>query len=236
MSQSKPSTNVHMGLGARTVNLAADNDIFVSDPVTYIRNHACCLHPEIEDGTGEALGSATSATYNTHATAIAKGKLYGQLASARLTAKLYAASSASYNLPMIKLVPGTSGEEFAFLPWREDTCTATTLFSSADIFLTGPLSGCNIYIGEKTGYWPLVLHANSNKNAEDKTANLIAKDTDAINIATKMGYKLTHRLARGAYQIPAFVWGTRAGNDWRFFVHSADVVNRTATNTALGTI
>jgi len=213
--------------------LAGDSGVFEADPVAYIKGHACMLHPELQDDAGAAHGSATNQTYNRASTAVPTGVKFEQFASARLCAKLYAASNASFMLPLIKVMRGNSGREFAFLPWKTDGCTATVLFSSADMFLTGPLTGCNVYIGEKDGFWPIVLHANSNKNADDRVANTAAKDTDAINIATKLGYLLKYRLARGSYQIPAFVWGTRSGSDWSFFVHEANVADRTATNKAL---
>lgn len=128
-----------------------------------------------------------------------------------------------------------------------------TLDPAADMMLTGPLSGCCVYIAERTGFPPLFLHANANdqdglraskfdrfRSAASLRTRRIAqnnayKDAEADRIARSYGYTLRRRLARGEYDIPAFVWGYRMGTTWYCFVHELDLTNQTCTNTPLST-
>lgn len=209
---------------------AADTALFEVNPAVYIAKHACVLHAELQEADGGSGGDAVNGAYN-RSSCGTKSFLFLPTGT-RLTAKLFK-PNLPINAPIIKVMAGAGGKEVAFLPWQEDKCTATTLSDSAELFLTGPLSGCNVYLATKAGHPPMVFHGNSNTNSSDLKANNIAKDTEAALIASAQGYKIVNRLARGTYEIPAFVWGYRAGTMWTMFVHSFDVVSGKFTNTSL---
>lgn len=206
--------------------------LFRADPAGFIRNNACMLQAEIAgpDGTNER-------TFN-RATCGTRGLEFMRTGDVRLTARLMTAVRDLPGLPLIQAVEGTraEGERVCFLPWKEDTCTLTKLSTAATLFLTGPLSGCNIYIAQKSGHRPLIFHGNLNSDGEDRNTNNVRKDKEAINIASAREFVISHRLARGDYQIPAFVWGTRAGDTWNFFVHEVNPVDRSFTNKAMPTL
>ena len=112
---------------------------------------------------------------------------------------------------------------------------ASDITNSADLFLTGPLSGCNIYLATRAGSPPMVFHGNANANSSSVPLNNAAKDAEADKIAGEKGYTITHRLARGQYELPAFVWGYRFDTSWALFVHEFNVATRAPTNRPLGT-
>ncbi|MES2711795.1 MAG: hypothetical protein V4653_09455 [Pseudomonadota bacterium] len=200
--------------------------LFRADPAAFIRTNACMLQAEI-------VGDGTTARAFDTASCGSRGKEFIRTGQVRLTARLMIALRDIPGLPLIQAVEGTSaeGERVCFLPWKEDTCTLTKLSTAATLFLTGPLTGCNIYIAQKAGgHRPLVFHGNLNSDGEDRNTNNVRKDKEAINIASERGYVISHRLARGDYQIPAFVWATRAGDSWTFYVHEVNPVNRSFTN------
>ncbi len=217
------------GVSARN-RPAGDTALFEANPANYIASHACVLHSELQEAEGASGGDAVNAAYN--ASSCGTSSRMFLPTAVRLTAKLFA-SMPPINAPIIKVMAGAGGKEVAFLPWQEDKCTATTVSDSADVFLTGPLSGCNVYLATKAGRPPMVFHGNSNKNSSNVLENNAAKDTEAALIASAQGYKIVNRLARGEYMIPAFVWGYRAGPTWTMFVHSFDVVTSKFTNTSL---
>ena len=209
---------------------AADTALFEANPAVYIAKHACVLHAELQEASGGSGGDAVNAAYNR--SACGTNSYLFLPSGTRLTAKLFKAIL-PINAPVIKVMAGAGGKEVAFLPWQEDKCTATTLSDSADLFLTGPLSGCNVYLCTKPGKPPMVFHGNSNTNSSDLKANNTAKDAEATKIASEKGYTITNRLARGSYEIPAFVWGYRDGSTWTMFVHSFDVISGKFTNTSI---
>lgn len=121
----------------------------------------------------------------------------------------------------IVVTPGSGNLKINFLPYIDNGCTAMVLGRDANFFMTGPLSGCAVFVAEKTGSEPMVMHTNYNKDAAAAGNNMVQKDKMAINmIGTKAGYKMTRRLARGEYETPAFVYGIR-GSDrtWKFYVY-----------------
>jgi len=155
------------------------------------------------------------------------------VANQRLTVKLLEAPSPFVGMPMIKCFAGGGGKEVIFLPWQEDRCTLTVLSNSADLFLTGPLSGCNVYLATRAGSPPMVFHANANANSSSVPLNNQAKDAEAAKIAGEKGYSITNRLARGQYELPAFIWGYRFDTTWAMFVHEFNVVTRVQSNKSL---
>lgn len=229
-----PDTNISLPtVTGHAAKPHGDNTVFQANPANYIATHACQLHAELEDTVAGGSGSATEAAFNRSGCG-KQGKAFIPVAGQRITAKLVEASGPFNGMPLIKCFLGSGGKEVAFLPWQEDTCTVTTLSRSAELFLTGPLSGCNVYLATKNNLPPLVFHANANANSADVGLNNAAKDAEADRIAAESGHTITHRLARGEYELPAFVWGYRDGPTWSMFVHEFDIVTRKPKNTPLG--
>jgi hypothetical protein len=103
------------------------------------------------------------------------------------------------------------------LPWGPDACTYMELDAAAEVWFTGPLSGCNIYAtGDGAGI--TVIHANSNQNANDIQQNNKAKRNAALAIASSLGAvkPLWGHLERGSgkYNGLGFVFGQRKGSRW----------------------
>ncbi|WP_198378456.1 hypothetical protein [Neoroseomonas rubea] len=212
-----------------------DAAAFSADPVAYIRTHACLLHPELYAPGGS--DDLTNATFN-RALCGTRGIEFMRTNETRLGATLVVAVRDVPGLPLIRVLESNNHahKRVCFLPWQEDKCTLTKMSSRATVFLTGPLTGCNVYLAAKDGHRLLAFHGNLNSDGEDRNTNNVRKDKEAINIATERGYILTHRLARGDYQIPAFVWGERTGPTWTCYVHEVDPVTRRFTNKPLPTI
>ncbi|WP_437782064.1 hypothetical protein [Sorangium sp. So ce1097] len=86
------------------------------------------------------------------------------------------------------------------LPWREDEITYMELGNAYDFFFTGPLSGCQVYVGTRGGRLR-VYHANSNYMG----ANLRAPSRSSAymdklyDMAKQDGETLTHRLGKDQY-------------------------------------
>jgi len=103
------------------------------------------------------------------------------------------------------------------LPWGPNATTFMQLDDGADLWLTGPLSGCNIYAtGFGKNIW--VIHSNSNQNADNISDNNNVKRTTALNVASSLGgtKPLWGHLERGDkfYGGLGFVFGVRKGNNW----------------------
>jgi hypothetical protein len=222
---------VIVGVAARE---HGDNATFIIDPAKYIATHACQLHAELEEASGAMSGSATNAAF-TRSTCGTQGIQFLPVADRRLTVKLLEAPSPFVGMPLIKCLAGGGGKEVIFLPWQEDRCTLTVLSNTADLFLTGPLSGCNVYLATRPGSPPMVFHGNANANSSSVSLNNQAKDTEAAAIAGEKGYTITHRLARGQYELPAFIWGYRFDTTWAMFVHEFNVSTRAQSNKSLPT-
>lgn len=103
------------------------------------------------------------------------------------------------------------------LPWGPNACTFMELDPAAEVWFTGPLSGCNIYaVGDGAGI--TVIHANSNQNADDVQQNNKAKRNAALAVASSLGpiKPLWGHLERGSgkYTGLGFVFGQRKGARW----------------------
>ncbi len=217
--------------GAALETPHADAALFAADPAFYIRNHACLLHAELLSARGST--ALTNETFD-RATCGSRGIEFLRTGNRRLTATIMTAIRDMPGLPLIRVTEGGHGtERVCFLPWQEDRCTLTKMSNHATLFLTGPLTGCNIYIAAKPGHRLLAFHGNLNSDGEDRNTNNVRKDKEAINIASERGFTLTHRLARGDYQIPAFVWGERTTTGWSCYVHEVNPLTRAFTNKAL---
>ena len=134
---------------------------------------------------------------------------------------------------MIRVKVADAGIDVSYLPWKEDECTCVLIAPSADLFLTGPLNGCHVYIAEKPGFSPLAIHVNANRTPG--LTGTLQKDRDAINAATRDGYVLTLRLSAADYNAQGsnFVWGRPNSGGWKFFVHEVNRASGAFTNTRL---
>lgn len=205
----------------RQVKVHGKNAVFVADPVGFILKNACTLAAEVDGGDG-ASGSYFASAYGTHSVTT-KSKEYRANAGVSLTVELRVDS----RMPAaheIRVVPGGQGDKkVAFLPWTESGGTVTQLDTASELFLTGPLTGCHVYVAVEDGKQPWVFHLNDNTSADDRAANIKAKDTEADAIAAKHGTRITKSLKRGEYAVPAFVWGVRVGVEWSFYVHELEI-------------
>ena len=104
-----------------------------------------------------------------------------------------------------------------FLPYRPDCNCSITLDSRAKLFVTGPLSGCNVYVNLE-GKHPKICHANSNESASDIGANNIAKR----RLASEALGGFTYMLERPKYRddfTAGIVLGVRDKRVWSFYVY-----------------
>jgi len=109
-----------------------------------------------------------------------------------------------------------------FLPWGPDACTYMQLDDAAEVWFTGPLSGCNIYsVGNGRQIW--VIHANFNQDGDNVQRNNNYKRQVALNVAASFGpaTPLWGHLERGAthYNGLGFVFGQWKGNRWQNYYH-----------------
>lgn len=223
-------TEIGSPVGKAVRNVHSKNAQFVADPVAFIQNNPCTLCGEIDD-LGDNLGSTTAAAFNRSSIGT-KGYEYLSTGTVRLTAEIRKDPYMDF-AHRITVHAGSGGKKVCFLPWKENFCCITALDAGADLFLTGPLSGCHIYFATKSGFPPMVFHANANDDDKGATYNKALKDNLAMNIASSKGYKIVKRLARGEYQIPAFVWGSKAGTGWDLFVHEIDIAGGRGENAAM---
>jgi len=106
----------------------------------------------------------------------------------------------------------------SFLPWAEGTCTYTTVDGNANVFMTGPLEGCWIFVATAAGQPPLVIHANSN-NIGDPAQSATAKNNCAATILALPAFAAYGHGVRliTPYLYPAFVYGIQApAGTWTF--------------------
>ena len=122
----------------------------------------------------------------------------------------------------LALAPGGIATAVRVLPWGEDATTYMQLDNEAELWFTGPLSGCNIYAcGTGRNIW--VMHANANAYAGNLSLGNIAKRMAALNVATTQGAAnpLWSHLERGSagYNGLGFVFGWRKGDNWTNYYH-----------------
>lgn len=114
------------------------------------------------------------------------------------------------------------GKRYRFLPFLPNHCTYLQLDDQATLFLTGPISGCHIFVGGPAAT-PVVMHCNWNQNP-DPTVNAPTKQAMAVAVLNHChpGATITHTLTYGKYQGNlAFVIGCRPGaaGPWKFYVY-----------------
>jgi hypothetical protein len=93
---------------------------------------------------------------------------------------------------------------FQFLPWEEHKITWMKLEMKPGFFITGPLSGCQVYVATRAGK-TYVYHANSNAMGGSDQAALKRPDLSIDYMdklyakAAQNGATLTHRLCKDDY-------------------------------------
>lgn len=215
----------------RDVQLHTKNGAFVADPVGFLLSNPCTLSAEIDGGDGGG-GDFMTASFGMHAVT-QKTKEFRPRAGLDLTVQLRKDPQIPAAHRIVTVPRNGTGKRVAFLPWRESKGACTQLDANAELFLTGPLSGCHIYVAVTTGQPPWVFHINANDSADDKAANIKAKDDEADAIAATHGTTIVKRIKRGEYEIPAFVWGVRIGNEWSFYVHELQIPSMEPSNRPL---
>ena len=190
--------------------------LFRSNPYVFIMYHACTLSPELADAD-VLMGKAFDKTVHG-----AKGECWEYVETGKvvLSARLQDDPSLP-NAYRIVAYEGDDQPRVAFLPWYPERCTYTYIDPHALLCLTGPLTGCQIYVAEKKGFPAMLLHANANDQDSDVKSNQAAKDSMADEVVRHHGYTITRRLARGTYEPGAFVWGARQvkAGGWEYYVH-----------------
>lgn len=215
---------------------AADDANFQVDPAQYILGHACTFL-----GFEDPTDGPKQFTEWTRAACGSSGKRYLDRRNVPWTPVLTTPSICP-NVPTIRLVGATApgGKRVTYLPWEESKATVSHISTGDDLFFTGPLSGCQIYYAEKTGFPPLVFHINANNDIKsparrfdflrfaetikkrDLSHNIAVKDAEADRIANQYGYTIRGRKARGEYVTPAFAWGRRVGATWELYLHDVN--------------
>lgn len=192
---------------------AKDTHAFAANPKKFIEAAACTLFAEI---TGPGADKALKLTKLGPKKDIWEYESTGAAVTAFVRPDARAKGAK-------ELVASTTGKGAAltFLPWNPNGITFIKMNPKTKVFLTGPLSGCNVYVCRADKGDPIVMHANSNESASDKVKNSQAKDMLAVaGITPKDGYTIRERLARFEYDLPAFVYGVNEGGQWEFFYHS----------------
>lgn len=117
--------------------------------------------------------------------------------------------------------PASSPTPDRYLPFAADKLSTMQLKGGAQRFVTGPLSGCNIYVvNHADGPW--VFHVNSNATGADAGANQTAK-WEAFNNAAvelKLDPKGAGKVERSSYSGQAdggLVVGFKDAGGWAFW-------------------
>ncbi len=215
----------------RQVQVHGKNGAFVADPVGFLLANPCTLAAEI-DGNSGSSGDFMSASFGMH-DVTDKTREFRPKATLNLTVELRVDPTIAAAHRITAVPRGATGKKVAFLPWRESAGSCTQLDGSTEMFFTGPLSGCHVYVAVSPGQAPWVFHLNANDSASDKAANMKAKDDEAARVAAQHGTKIVKSLKRGEYEIPAFVWGVRIGTEWSFYVHELAIPSMAASNRPL---
>jgi len=206
------------------------------DPVSYLAGRQVGFnlmgppnnsHPLVVGGVPvmNAMGQPMGAPYASPVPSRMSSPLYDMFVAGPAAGTYRFPSGVSFTASMtanghqldLALAPVGTVTGVRVLPWGPDATTYMQLDNAAELWLTGPLSGCNIYaVGNGRNIW--VIHANSNANAANVALNNNVKRTSALNFANTLGgaNPLWSHLERGAagYNGLGFVFGRRKGNVW----------------------
>jgi hypothetical protein len=128
---------------------------------------------------------------------------------------------------------------YRFLPYQENTCTVLQLDAAAQLLLTGPLTGCHVYVGGPVAT-PSVCHVNRNDLGMGAT-NAAAKRTMALGALGAAGF--TFRLEADHYtgyigfvvgckprrgiSLKLVSWtGSRGADTWTFYFYGYNADGR----------
>ena len=112
------------------------------------------------------------------------------------------------------------------LPFEEDTITYLTLDNAAQLVLTGPLTGCHIYVAQGGGS-TTIMHVNWNKTATDTAAGKLANSNKKLQLATSLAAVLP-----GAPPITNQLVYNPTANHKDYFGYLAFVVGSRKTTTS----
>lgn len=226
-----PTPEVSAPTLTRQVHVHGKNAAFIADPVGFLLANPCTLAAEI-DGNSGSSGDFMNASFGTH-NVTTKTREFRPKASLALSVELRVDAQIPAAHRITAVPRGATGKKIAFLPWRESAGSCTQLDGGTEMFFTGPLSGCHVYVAVSPGQSPWVFHLNANDSASDRAANMKAKDDEAARVAAQHGTSIVKSLKRGEYEIPAFVWGVRIGPEWTFYVHELQIPSMAPTNRPL---
>jgi hypothetical protein len=135
------------------------------------------------------------------------------------------------NIKMLNL-KGSADTTYQLLPYEENKLTYTKVSDKAKAFLTGPLSGCHVYVAKKGGEW-YVFHVNANGNNASFDENVQQKRKMFLDAALQLGItpsgsgcveRQQYSHQKGYPVVGALVFGFEdsAHNTWRFFFSGFD--------------
>ncbi len=121
--------------------------------------------------------------------------------------------------------PDTGGR---YLPWLEDHCTYVRLDSKARFAVTGPLSGCNIYVG---GAAEDLFLFHTNLNGDPGPAGDVKKRKWVLSVLGRVvkGPSLVGGSLEGqsytSKNMLGFVFGHRNKRGWHFYFYGNNLDN-----------
>ena len=197
--------------------MADTTTTFIADPVTYLQNHPTGL--SVREGADEFVMRFQSHTFGIQEDYSPTGTAYFGIQVSDNNTKY-----PGIGLHQITLVQMVTNHGIQYLPWKDDHSTFMQVDANATLFFTGPLQGCNIYIGDSGGN-PIVFHTNYNSNPNPTGNEQIKRGMFYTASGLSNSEVSRGRLERGTYMahgvLEAFVFGwKRPGGNWEFFYHS----------------
>lgn len=190
---------------------------FLADPVTYLQNHATGL--SLEAGAEVQVMQFQPHTFGYQRDYNQTGNNFFGIRVGDTNLKY-----PTIGLHQITIVSQTLNHGIQYLPWAPDKSTYMRVDPNATLIFTGPLQGCNIYIGDNGGI-PIIFHCNY--NSEPAPALNEQMKTGMFTTASGLAHS---QMSRGRYvrsqymtanTLEAFVFGwKRPGGNWEFYGHS----------------
>jgi hypothetical protein len=160
--------------------------------------------------------------------------------------RLYENHSVYKGTRNISLVLATEegAPKVCFLPWRDSRLTYCKLGSDTHLVLTGPLTGCSVFVADVAGHGEengtYLFHVNTNASGLKGSAAAEAqrrKFDAAVEYLWPGASELTHSLTSVDYRSTTdgtdpegIAYGVRSeSGDWEFFYYVIDVAYATAT-------
>lgn len=185
-----------------------DTTDFLAGPRTFLYDHPCTVE-----------GNQQFEPYLTHHAAQQVYELRPASGAyfAGITVRPYAGT-----LKQIQVTPSAVPADGHYLPFKGSQGVFMELSNNADVFVTGPLSGCHIYMA-KNGVTPVVFHINANEQNQSRDQNMAVKRNKFINTCGFLGFSVVGagKLERDDYMKDTnggLVFGERRGvNQWKFW-------------------